>query len=91
MSKKSAAPETDSVKPLRIIPVQHRSHVQIEQIVAAALIVLAQIGRDRFTTADIAAEARVSIGTVYRYFADRVAILDYVWPNRSDIFPGVDE
>ena len=91
MSKKSAAPETDSVKPLRIIPVQHRSHVRIEQIVAAALIVLAQIGRDRFTTADVAREAKVSIGTIYRYFADGVAILDYVWPDRRDTFPEVDE
>ena len=65
--------------------------MRIEQIVAAALIVLARNGRDRFTTADIAAEAGVSIGTIYRYFADRVAILDHVWPNRRDTFPGVDE
>lgn len=30
--------------------------------------------------------AGVSIGTVYRYFPDRVAILDHLWPDRADTY-----
>ena len=32
----------------------------------------------------VAEESGRSIGTVYRYFPDRVSILDRVWPNRDD-------
>jgi AcrR family transcriptional regulator len=40
------------------------------------------IGRDRFTTAQVAVLAGCAVGTVYRYFPDRLAMLDRVWPDR---------
>ena len=40
------------------------------------------IGRDRITTAQVAVLAGCAVGTVYRYFPDRVAMLDRVWPDR---------
>jgi hypothetical protein len=70
--------------PLRVHPVQRRAVEQLETIEAAARKVLETKGRDRFTTSDVAALAEVSIGTVYRYFPDRIAILDRVWPDRRD-------
>lgn len=42
-----------------------------------------KIGRDRMTTADVAKSAKCSIGTVYRYFTDRVALLDDIAPDRD--------
>jgi Bacterial regulatory proteins, tetR family. len=42
------------------------------------------VGRDRFTTDMIAKRAECSIGTIYRYFADRVDILDELYPNRVE-------
>ena len=35
---------------------------------------------------DIAEYAGVSIGTFYRYFDDRIQVLDHIWPNRQDIY-----
>jgi len=74
----------------RTQPVQQRGGARVEQIMRAALVVLKREGRDRFTTAQVAVEAGVSIGTVYRYFKDRVAILDAVWPDRESPFPPED-
>lgn len=70
---------------LRNRPVQARSQARLEQLEAAAREALAdpEIGRDRITTADVARISGTSIGTVYRYFPDRVAILDRVWPDRQ--------
>jgi AcrR family transcriptional regulator len=71
---------------LRNKPVQERSQARLEQILDAAREALADpaMGRDRFTTADVARISGCSIGTVYRYFPDRIAILDRVWPDRAD-------
>jgi AcrR family transcriptional regulator len=71
---------------LRNKPVQERSQARLLDIMDAAREALADpaIGRDRFTTADVARISGCSIGTVYRYFPDRVAILDRVWPERND-------
>ena len=70
---------------LRVQPKQRRAIAQLAAIEEAARYVLGTKGRDRFTTKDIASRAHVSIGTVYRYFPDRVAILDHVWPDRKDV------
>ena len=44
------------------------------------------IGRDRITTAQVAVLAGCAVGTVYRYFPDRVAMLDRVWPDRPGTY-----
>ena len=70
--------------PLRVQPQQQRSKAQLAAIEKAARSILHTVGRDRFTTGQVAAAAGVSIGTIYRYFPDKVAILDQVWPERRD-------
>ena len=65
-------------------PMQARSRVRLTTIEAAAREVIAREGRDAFTTADVAEEAGCSIGTVYRYFTDRVDILNHLYPNRCE-------
>jgi DNA-binding transcriptional regulator YbjK len=75
----------EPIESLRVQPKQRRAIAQLHAIEDAARYVLGTKGRDRFTTKDIASRAQVSIGTVYRYFPDRVAILDHVWPDRKDV------
>lgn len=67
---------------LRNEPVQARSTRTLDSLNAAALEVLAEYGFDEFSTALVAERARKSIGTVYRYYPDREAILDAVVPGR---------
>lgn len=67
---------------LRNEPVQARSTKRLQCIEEAAERAIAEVGIDRFTTADVARIAGCSIGTVYRYFPDRVAILDRLRPHR---------
>lgn len=76
------------VRILRTEPVQGRSSARLAQIEAAARTVIARHGRDAFTTQHIADEAGCSIGTVYRYFVDRVAVLDHLYPERSEGLTG---
>jgi AcrR family transcriptional regulator len=44
------------------------------------------VGRDRFTTAQVAELSGSSIGSVYRYFPNREAMLDRVWPDRPGTY-----
>lgn len=70
---------------LRVEPVQSRSAVRIKQITDAAVALYNDptVGRDRMTTQQVADLAGCSIGTVYRYFTDRVALLDAIAPDRD--------
>ena len=79
---------------MRAVPQQTRSLERKRQIVEAAFAVIKREGRDQFTTEQIAVEAGVSIGTIYRYFNDRVDVLDELFPYRvPGLGPGakVDE
>jgi AcrR family transcriptional regulator len=67
-------------------PATDRTSSTLERIKDAAERVLRTIGRDRFTTQDVAREAGLSLGTIYRYFPSRAALLDFVWPDRSDSY-----
>lgn len=60
---------------MRTEPVQQRSSDRLTTLLDAAAIVVDEVGFDRITTAMIAEGAGASIGTVYRYFPDRVAVL----------------
>ena len=56
-------------------PVQARSAQLVEDILEAALRVLATDGPRRFTTVRVAAEAGVSVGSLYQYFPNKEALL----------------
>jgi len=68
---------------LRNKPVQKRSQERLEQLLEAARLAYAEHGRDRFTTQQVAEKAGASIGTVYRYFPDRVLLMDAIAPDRD--------
>jgi len=70
---------------IRNKPLQTRSQVRLNAIKTAAIKLYnnPQIGRDRLTTAQVALLAGCSIGTFYRYFEDRYALLEAIAPDRD--------
>ncbi len=60
----------------RKTPVQARSRAMVEQILDAAVRVLSTSGYAQMSTNRIADEADVSVGSLYRYFADKDEIFD---------------
>lgn len=73
---KSASSEAPNVVPLvRTEPIQERSAARVDALLDAAAEVVDEIGFDRLTTAMVAERAGASIGTVYRYFPDRIVLL----------------
>ena len=65
----------DTRAALRNEPVQARSTARLTALLDAAAAVVDEIGFERLTTAMVAERAGASIGTVYRYFPDRIALL----------------
>ncbi len=63
------------VQLIRNEPVQARSTARLTALLDAAAAVVDRIGYERLTTAMVAEGADASIGTVYRYFPDRIAVL----------------
>lgn len=61
--------------PIRNEPMQARSTARLAALLDSAAAVVAEIGYERLTTAMVADGAGASIGTVYRYFPDRIAVL----------------
>ncbi len=61
--------------PLRNEPVQARSTARLTALLDAAAAAVEELGYERLTTAMVAERAGASIGTVYRYFPDRIAVL----------------
>ncbi|QDZ13980.1 TetR family transcriptional regulator [Humibacter ginsenosidimutans] len=61
---------------LRVEPAQERSVARIDALLDAAAVVVDDVGFDRLTTAHVADVSGASIGTVYRYFPDRIALLN---------------
>jgi AcrR family transcriptional regulator len=78
----------DAQTVLRSLPKQTRAHATLGRLERAIRLTLQdpEIGRDRFTTGQVAKLAGVSIGTVYRYFPSRISMLDYVWPDRDSTY-----
>lgn len=60
---------------VRAEPIQRRSAERLSALLDAAAEAVDAVGFDRITTAMIAERAGASIGTVYRYYPDRVAVL----------------
>ncbi|QWT25374.1 TetR family transcriptional regulator [Subtercola sp. PAMC28395] len=67
-------------------PVQVRSSTRISALVDAAAEVVDEVGVERMTTAMVAERAGASIGTVYRYFPDRIAVLSALSLRSMDRF-----
>lgn len=64
-----------SIVAARTNPRQARSKQMVADIVEAAIHVLKSEGVDRFTTIRVAERAKVSVGSLYRYFPNREALL----------------
>ncbi|TPW70194.1 TetR/AcrR family transcriptional regulator [Schumannella sp. 10F1B-5-1] len=74
MSQTTAAARSTATL-IRNEPVQARSTARLAALLDAAAEVIDEIGYERLTTAMVAERAGASIGTVYRYFPDRIAVL----------------
>jgi AcrR family transcriptional regulator len=61
---------------VRTEPTQRRSSQRLDALLDAAAEIVDESGFERLTTQMVAERAGASIGTVYRYFPDRVAVLD---------------
>ena len=59
----------------RKTPKQSRSAVTVEAIFTAAIQVLLRDGPRRLTTTRVATRAGVSVGTIYQYFPNKLALL----------------
>ncbi|MEL6468366.1 MAG: TetR/AcrR family transcriptional regulator [Cyanobacteria bacterium J06623_4] len=55
-------------------PRQQRSRARVEQILAAAAKVFWEVGYDAATTQEIARQANTAVGTLYRFFPNKLAI-----------------
>ncbi len=71
---------------LRNEPVQARSNARLTSLLDAAAAAIDEVGYERLTTAMVAERAGASIGTVYRYFPDRIAVLQSVASRAVDRF-----
>ncbi|WP_350346844.1 TetR/AcrR family transcriptional regulator [Agromyces sp. G08B096] len=60
---------------VRTEPTQRRSTQRLDALLDAAAELVDEVGFERLTTQMVAERAGASIGTVYRYFPDRVAVL----------------
>jgi AcrR family transcriptional regulator len=56
------------------LPKQARSRERFDRILDAAAELFAEVGYDAVTTDDIAARANTSVGGLYRFFPDKLAI-----------------
>jgi AcrR family transcriptional regulator len=74
---------------------QARSRERLRRVLDAADEVLAAEGPDAFTTTRLAEVADVSIGSVYRFFPDKEAIVEALavryWSDFEDLVAGVAE
>jgi AcrR family transcriptional regulator len=68
--------DVSGVAPLRRTPQQARSKARLARVLAAAERVLIDEGVGGLTTTRVAAEAKVSVGSLYQYLPDRDAIID---------------
>jgi AcrR family transcriptional regulator len=78
-AKRAAARKTtDALVPSRRTPLQDRSRKRVEQILDAAANVFLDKGYDAATTEEIARLAGTSIGSVYQFFPNKLAIFNAI-------------
>ncbi len=83
------APRVEGTAVIRNEPVQARSAARLTALLDAAAHVVHEIGYERLTTAMVADRAGASIGTVYRYFPDRIAVLQSLAARNADRTSGL--
>jgi AcrR family transcriptional regulator len=80
---------------LRNAPTQARSRERLRRVLDAADSVLSSDGAEAFTTTRVAAEAGVPIGSIYRFFPDKAAIVEALalryWSDLEDLVAGTVE
>ena len=84
----TSAPLVSSAASIRNEPVQARSTARLAALLDSAAAVVDEIGYERLTTAMVAERAGASIGTVYRYFPDRIAVLQALAARNSERLMG---
>jgi AcrR family transcriptional regulator len=68
-------------------PVQERSHETVSRVLAGAGRLLARgVSPQGLTTAQIAAEAGLSVGALYRFFPDKQAVVDAIALRHLETF-----
>lgn len=68
-------------------PVQERSHETVARILAATAALLARgVAIESLTTAQIAQEAGLSVGGLYRFFPDKQVIVDAIAVRHMEAF-----
>lgn len=82
-------PRVEGTTVIRNEPVQARSAARLTALLDAAAHVIDEIGYERLTTAMVADHAHASIGTVYRYFPDRIAVLQSLAARNAERTGGV--
>lgn len=75
LSDRPGEAQLDRSPTVRNEPVQARSAARLEALLDAAAAIVDEVGYERLTTAMVAERAGASIGTVYRYYPDRIALL----------------
>lgn len=71
----------------RRAPVQGRSQETVQRVLAGAAALLARgVTPEALTTAQIAAEAGLSVGALYRFFQDKQAVVDAIAVARMEEF-----
>jgi hypothetical protein len=72
-----------STDALRTEPVTPKGKQTLRNLRRVAKQLYNEVGRDRVTPEMVAEAAYVSIGTAYRYWRDRIAMLDDIAPDRD--------
>lgn len=76
MRMSAASNEQATEAALRVVPQQARGKDKIARLLTAADRIMAAEGADAITTIRVAAEAGVSVGSLYRYLPNREAIIE---------------
>jgi AcrR family transcriptional regulator len=87
--------DTELEAKLRNVPTQARSRERLRKVIDAAGEVLDREGAGAFTTTRIAEAAGIPIGSVYRYFPDKEAIIEALalryWSDFEDLVAAAAE
>jgi len=78
---------------LRRLPQQQRSREKLRRVLDAAEEVLGREGAEAFSTVRVAEAAEISVGSLYRYFPDKEAIVEALavryWSDFEDLVGAV--